>query len=382
MLYVVFTYSMKLSVLQEDLTQSSSLASRFVSTKAQLPILANIKLSAKEGKLALGATNLETGIHLVCGAKVEEEGEITVPAKILVDLVGNLPAGRVELLKDKDQLQVSAGPMSATISGIPATEFPKIPQKAEESTFTIKKEAFALLAKQVSFAASSDEGRPILTGIFVEIGERVVAVATDGFRMSAKDLKSEQFFKTEGSGKKNFLLPARTISELDKSLPKDVSEITVEVREKEGQLIFDAAHSLVLTARTIEGTFPDYKKVMPKEWGTKVRIGREELTRAVKASGVFARESGGIVKIKFEKEGLLLSSESNQYGKEEVGVEGEFEGQEAQVAFNYRYILEFLGSVGGQAVEIRTLGPTSPALFLDPQDTSYTHVIMPVRIST
>jgi len=372
---------MKLSILQEDLNYGASLASRFVSSRAQIPILGNILIRATGGKLVLEATNLESGIHIPLGAKIEEEGELTVPARILVELTSTLPAGRVEILKDKDILNVSSNNISASISGIPTDGYPKIPNKVENPTATFKKEAFSLLTKQVSYAASPDEGRPVLTGIFVEIGEGAIAVATDGFRMSAKDLKGEELFQIKKTDKKTFLLPARTISELDRSLPKNVQEVKVEVREKEGQLIFDAG-TLVLTSRVIEGNFPDYKKVMPKEWGTKMRVGREEFARAVKASSVFARESGGVIKIKFEKDGLLLSSESNQYGKEEVGVEGEFEGEEAQIAFNYRYILEFLGSVTGQTVEIRTQSPTSPAVFTDPQDKSFTHVIMPVRISS
>ncbi len=370
---------MKLSVLQEDLSHASSLALRFVSARAQLPILGNILLKAANGKLILEATNLESGIHIPIGAKVEEEGELTVPAKILVELVQNLPAGRVEISQDKDVLQVSTNNLSASISGIPANGFPKIPNKIDSPSFTLKKEIFNILSKQLTFASGVDESRPILTGIFVDMEKGVIAVATDGFRMSVKDLtKSELIQRT--LDKKNFLLPARTIEELGRSLPKDSKEVKVEVKESEGQLIFDA-DSLVLTARVIEGNFPDYKKVIPLSDGTVVNASKDELARAVKSAGVFARESAGIVKVALTKNGIILTSESAQFGKEKITIEASIKGDETQSAFNYKYLSDFLGSVVGESVEIKTQGPASPAVFQDPKDPTYKHIIMPVRIS-
>lgn len=372
---------MKLTVLQEDLGAASALASRFISSRARLPVLGNILLRAQSGKLILQATNLENGIHIPIGAKIEKQGELTVPAKILVELIGSLPSGRIEIEQDKDRLNISSNSFSATIAGIPAQEFPKIPQSVEKPNFTIKKPAFTLLSKQVAFAANTDETRPVLTGIYIEVGEKTTAVSTDGFRMSVKDLTKGGLIEIKKDAKKSLLLPARTIEELERSLPKDADMVKVEVKEKEGQLIFDA-EPIVLTARVIEGNFPDYKKVIPKSDGTVIKAGKDELARAVKASGVFARESAGIVKISFGQKGMVLTSESNQYGKEEVIVEAAVVGDETQSAFNYKYLQEFLGSITGETVEIKTQGPTSPAVFTDPKDQSYTHIIMPVRIST
>ncbi len=372
---------MKLSVLQEDLALASALASRFTSSRAQIPVLGNILIRAVGGKLILQATNLETGIHVPIGAKIEKEGELTVPAKILSELVSSLPQGRVEIEQEKDHLNVSSNSFSASIAGLPAQEFPKIPESAQNPTFVVKKPAFSVLSRQVAFASSMDETRPVLTGIYIEVGDKTMAVATDGFRMSTKDLTKGGLIEFGKESKKTFLLPARTIEELERSLPKDAENVKVEMKEKESQLIFDA-ESIVLTSRVIEGNYPDYKKVVPKADGTVIKTGRDELTKAVRAAGVFARESSGIVKISFGKSGMVLTSESAAFGKEQVVVEADVVGDDTQSAFNYKYLQEFLASVDGDTVEIKTQGPTSPAVFQDPKDPSYTHIIMPVRISS
>lgn len=379
MFYVLCLYAfantMKLSILQEDLASNTTLASRFVSTRAQLPILANILLKTQNGKLSLSATNLEAGIHISIGAKVEAEGSITVPAKILVDLINHLPAGKVLLEVDKDQLKISCNNFLANISGIPATEFPNIPDFVKSATFSLKKETLDKLTDCVTFAAATDDTRPILTGVNIIVGDKVIAVATDGFRMSYKELGGVSF-DTNGS---KFLLPARIIEELNRALGTKTEDVKVAVLEKEGQIIFQS-EDIILTSRLIDGEYPDYNRVMPKAWTTRAILGKGELVQAVKATSVFARESASIIKIKFGQGCLILTSESNQYGKEEIQVEAKTEGDEIQVAFNYKYLLDFLNSVEGDSILVETQGPATPGVFQDTKDPTYKHIIMPVRV--
>src|SRR3989338_893251 len=367
--------SMKLSLLQEDLAGNITLASRFVSTRAQLPVLSNILLKTQNGKLSLSATNLETGINVSTGAKIEKEGTITVPAKILVDLVNHLPAGKVSLEVDKDQLKISCNSISANISGIPATEFPNVPDLVKEATFSLKRETLDTLTDNVAFSAATEDTRPILTGINLIVGEKVIAVATDGFRMSYKELDGVNFDK---NGSK-FLLPARVVEELNRALGAKTEDVKVAVLQKEGQIIFQS-ENIILTSRLIDGEFPDYNRVMPKAWTTKASLGKDELLQAVKATSVFARESASIVRIKFDSNGLTLTSESSQYGKEEIQVEAKTEGDEVQIAFNYKYLLDFLNSIDGDSIVIETQGPTTPGVFQDSKDPTYKHIIMPVRV--
>ena len=202
---------MKLSVLQEDLLKSVALASKFTSSKAQLPILGNILLRAKEGKLQLAATNLETGISTKLPAKIEKEGEITVPAKIILELISHFRPGQVLLEEEKGQLKVSSQNAKASVSGLSTKEFPNVPNSLNKKSFSLKKETISVLSKEVCFAAASMDTRPVLSGVYIKIGNNPVAVATDGFRLSYKDLKSENSVVLKDKERTRCILPATII---------------------------------------------------------------------------------------------------------------------------------------------------------------------------
>ncbi|MBI2267900.1 MAG: DNA polymerase III subunit beta [Candidatus Blackburnbacteria bacterium] len=384
---------MKISVLQEDFLQKITLASRFVSSRAQIPILGNILLKAQEGKLQISATNLEIGISASIGAKVQEPGDITIPAKILSEIIGNLRPGKIELEEKKGHLEISTADFSASIAGIPAAEFPNVPSELPITTFSLTKETLSTLAKQIAFAAADTDTRPVLTGILLQFEEdRLIAVATDGFRMSYTELKtnSDLFNKEIETNKnkeekqinnsgKQVLLPAKVIEELEKIANYDTEKIRVAVLEKEGKLLF-GSESVVLTSRVLEGQFPDYNRVIPKDWTVKVIAGKDELARAVKGAAVFARESASIIKLNIKQNQITITSESNLHGKEEVTVEAKTEGESTQIAYNYRYLLDFFNSVSKETISLETQGSTAPGVFQDTSDSTYKHIIMPVRI--
>ena len=372
---------MKLSVLQEDLLKSVALASKFTSSKAQLPILGNILLRAKEGKLQLAATNLETGISTKLPAKIEKEGEITVPAKIILELISHFRPGQVLLEEEKGQLKVSSQNAKASVSGLSTKEFPNVPNSLNKKSFSLKKETISVLSKEVCFAAASMDTRPVLSGVYIKIGNNPVAVATDGFRLSYKDLKSENSVVLKDKERTSFLLPATIIQELGKSLNPQSEDINVELNDKEGQIIFESEEA-VLTARLIEGQFPDYQKVLPKGRSEKTEISKAELLQGDKAASVFAKEAGSVIKLSFKKDGLSISSESNLYGSEEISIDSRVEGEELTIAFNYKFVLDFLNSITGDSVLIQTQSATSPTLFQNTKDDSYKHIIMPVRLQS
>lgn len=365
---------MKVKVLQEDLLKGLGYVSRFVSSRAQLPVLSNILVSAEKGKLKLGATNLEMGISYEIGAKVEEEGKLTVPAKVFSELTANLPPGQVSLQAEAEQLKVTSAAYSAQLSGILASEFPSIPDKLDHSDFTLSPDVLQLINRQVVFAAAQDDSRPILTGVLLIFADGMLkAVATDGFRLSSRDIP----FKNVAADKKTVLVPARLLDELHKISGGE--EVRVALMEKEKQML-TAAGPMVLTGRILEGTFPDFEKIIPKAAIHKAFMDREAFTRAIRAAAVFAREASGIIKLVLEKDKLRVVAESQQYGREEVEVEAKTEGEELAVAFNYRYVLDFLNSVSGQEVVLETEGATSPGVFRDTKDEAYTHLVMPFRI--
>lgn len=366
---------MKLSILQEDLFKATNTVARFVSSRAQLPILSNILLDADGGKLRLAATNLEMGISLSVGAKVDEAGSLTVPAKMFLDLIANLPPGKISLEATQDRLQISSSSFNADLSGIPSLEFPNVPSTVPQEQFVLPTEILQEITSQVSFAASEDETRPQLTGVLLLVDENLKAVSTDGFRLSLKEFEVKLL---ETSGKK-FLVPAKALVELTKIIGSEAGSVKVAILEKEGQMIF-GAEDTVLTGRLLEGEFPDYNRIFPRTHNFEARIGKEDLFRAVKSASVFARESASVAKMTLAAGKVTVSSESAGYGKDEATLDAKTEGGEVTIAFNYRYVLEFLASVKGEEILFQTEASDKPGVFKDSKDESYTHLIMPVRL--
>lgn len=380
---------MKALVLQEDLAFGISSVSRFVPPRSQLPVLSNILIETKKGKLKLAATNLEMGISIEVGAKVEREGKTTIPARLISELINNVLPGQVQIEEKDGQVIFSSDNLfSARISTIPANEFPTVPSEAGEKDMFLSRDVLRLLTTQVCFSAAQDETRPVLTGILLVLGEESYAVATDGFRLSYKNLSSlvKGFdLKKEDKGEKNSLLiPSRSIEEMSRILSnlkeaKGIDQVGLVVKRREGQAIF-STDSIVLTGKLIEGDYPNFDRVMPKKWSHKATVGKEDLLRAIKMAAIFAKEAGSVVRLKIERDRLVVAAESQQYGKEESVIDARVEGPDVESAFNYRYILDFLGSIQNEEVSFETEGATSPGVFQDPKDSSYKHLIMPVRI--
>ena len=370
---------MNLQVLQENLSSALSITSRFASTRAQLPVLSNILLSTKRNKLLVSATNLEISISMSVGAKIKKEGEITIPARVITDLITNLQPGSVNLKTDKERLLITSQNFSGDVSGMNASDFPSVPQSIGKNITNIPKDEFISALSQVLFAVSSDETRPVLTGVlFLLRKNNFILVATDGFRLSQKSLKTKLNLKSN-----NLILPKNVLSELVR-LSGEEEEIKFVFKEGESQVVFSIANS-VLASRIIEGEFPDYERIIPKRSTFKVFLDKEELLRAVKLSSVFARDSANVVKIKLGRDNLLLSAESSQSGSQETQVdakiEGDIKGKDGglTIALNYRFLEDFLSTVEGDEVSIELTDANSPGVFKDTKDPDFLHLIMPVR---
>lgn len=366
---------MKLAVLQENLAKSLILTSRFVNARAQLPILGNIILKAEKTTLNLIATNLENSISMSLGAKIETEGEIAIPAKTISEIVSNLNKGQVELEAQKEQLKIKTDSFSSTISGMNTSDFPKIEDKIGKNSVYFEKDIFNKAVSKVLFCASVDETRPVLTGVLLlNKSGKLYVVATDGFRLSQKVLDLPKGLSFE-----RVILPRNFVSELLHIGESD--NFSFEVKEKENQAIF-GIDNIILTSRLISGSYPNFENIIPKEANTKVRVGKEELLRAVKLASVFARESANMVKINVLKNLIKISAESGKSGSQEGSVEAKVEGEEMEITFNYRFIEEFLNVVEGEEVEIHLSNTNSPGVFLDPKDSNFLHLIMPVKVES
>ncbi len=371
---------MKLQILQENLEKAVNITSRFASTRAQLPILGNILISTQKSKIYVSSTNLEISASVQAGAKIDEEGEISIPAKVISELISNLPKETITLSAEKEQLKVSTSVFSSTILGMDSTDFPKIPSSiSKEKAINFLRDEIIKSLSQVVFATSTDETRPILTGVlFVFNKSSLSLVATDGFRLSRKKISIKDSKGFTGS----VVIPKGILGELARGVFED-EEILFALKDKEKQAIFEIGDT-VLTSRLLEGDYPDYDKIIPKTSNIKVLLDKEELLRAVKLASIFARESANVVKIKVLKESIKISAESGQAGSQETKVDAKIEGSTPidgfEIAFNFRYLEDFLHSVVGEEIKMEFSGVASPGVFTDSTDQNYLHLIMPVKI--
>ncbi len=371
---------MKLIVLQENLTKAVTQASRFTSIRPQLPILGNVLLRATKTKLTIASTNLEISVLTQLGAKIDEGGEISVPSKTFSELISNLPKEQIFLESEKEQLKIKASGFSSSVLGMNATDFPKIPGNLIKPFGLPKKEILESLS-QVVFATSLDETRPILTGVLMIFDKRsVTLVATDGFRLSQKRVLLK--IQKSDPGTKRVVVPKGVLGEVGRSL-EGASELQLEIQEKEKQIIFGLG-DVVLSSRLLEGEYPDFEKIIPKSSSISVRLNKEDFLRAVKLASIFAREAANITRLKLSKDSVTVLAESGSSGSQETEIEAKIDGdvKDFEIAFNYRFLEEFLHSVTGEEVKMEFTTVDKAGIFTDSADSNYLHLIMPVRVQS
>lgn len=361
-------------LLQENLHQALGIILRVTSVKSELPVLGNVLLEASKNKIFFSGTNLEMGTRLLIGGKIAKEGAITVPARVFAEFIATIPAGKVRLHVQDGILVVKSTSSQARFTTIPASEFPPFPKKGE-SAAVFQLVDLRLLAQQVAFAASTDEGRPVLTGVqFKKSDSKLMVAATDGFRLSVRSLSDI------GNGLSQVIIPAKTLQEVAKiAVEKKAESITINLASSTSQLIFSLP-DVEVYSRLIEGEFPNYERIIPQGGTTRIKVDRETLLRAVRAAAIFARESANIVKLQTAKNTLVLSANTPQLGEEKTEVEAEVEGEGGEIAFNFRFLLDYLNNIESSEVILEMTTPLSPALFRLKDDEALTHVIMPVRV--
>lgn len=367
---------MQLEVLQESFSKALTTASRFTSARAQLPVLGNILLSGQKNSLSVSATNLEISISINLGAKIKTGGEVTVPSRVITDIINNLGKGTISLKEDKEQLQIKAENFSSTIAGMNSSDFPSIPQTIGKSATKFDAESLKGTLSKVIYSASVDETRPVLTGILLVVKKgEIVFVATDGFRLSQKRIKVKSNLKNQ-----NIILPKNALSELVRMI--EDNDVSFLLKDKDNQAVFSFDNT-VLATRTLEGEFPNFEKIIPKKSLYKIFVDKEELLRSVKLASVFARESSNTIKISLLKSKVSVAAESQQVGQQKNEIDAKIEGapgKDFEIAFNFRFLEEFLNSVDGEEVSMSFSNTDSPGIFKDTKDPDFLHLIMPVRL--
>lgn len=381
---------MKVTVLQEDLSKALSIASRFTSPKVQLPVLANVLLSASKNVLKICATNLEISICVSIGAEIEEEGEITLPARTVTDIVINLQKGKITLENKNDTLLLSARGFSSKLTGMSASDFPSVPQGVGKKSFTLSAKDVASALSLVLPSVSVDESRPILTGVLVIFSEgKLQFVATDGFRLSRKELSVEGI-----SDDAKIIVPKGILLELLRL--KDESEnIELSYTKEENQLVCQIGKAIV-SSRLIDGEFPDFERIIPKITTMSIHVGKADFLRAVKIASIFARDSANVVKFAVGESVLTVSAESPAKGTQSTEVEAEVTTKnddtavipvkaETQtnkfvIAFNCKFLEDYLNVIEGEEVTIECVDQSTACIFKDASLSNFLHIIMPIRL--
>lgn len=372
---------MKVSLLSQNLQKKILFINHAVSQRSQLPILLNFLIRAEKGRLSISATDLEVGIVVEVPAKIEEEGAITVPAKTFTELMGAIFLDKITLETSGEGLVLTGSKTTAIFQTSPAEEFPKLYEEKGRQILSLARETIGKDFSKIVFAASPDSERPALSGVLIkEEKDGFLLVATDGYRLSLKKHALKNVKKTKKEDLISILVPSRIIKELvQMEKDEDGGDVGVYMSAEKNQIVFSTSDT-TLVGRLIEAEFPNYEKIIPQDSSTKTVFQREDLQRAIKAGYVFARQTAGIVKMTIQKNKIVISANAPSVGKNTIEIDAETIGEENDIAFNARYLLDFLSNTMSEEISFEMTGPLNPGVFKEGDDPSFLHLIMPIRV--
>lgn len=367
---------MKVLCTKKDLHEAVSAAGR-VPGRTPLPILTSFLLRTVDGGLEVTAYDLEVGVRQRIPASVQEAGAVTISIKLLSDLVSALPDSNIELTSDaKGQMRITCERSSFDLLGLPADEYPSLPEVGDERTVTLPAAAFRSAVGQVAFAASTDEARAVMTGIVAAFKQEagvLTLAATDGHRLAVRNIACGGL-PFDASA----IVPARALSEVARMLPQEGDE-KVTIRLSDSQALFECGNTSLVT-RLIDGQFPNYERVIPANAEKTITAQTQELAQAVRRVSIVAREASNRVVLATDGERLVVSAESGGVGKAREDVEVIREGDDIEIAFNSKYVADVLNAVASEGVRLELTGNLSPGLIRPVDSADYLYVIMPMQI--
>jgi len=376
---------MKVSSLQDNLNKGLSIVQRAVPVRTTLPQASHVLMATDQGRLKLVATDLMIATTCWIGATVEEEGAITVPARLLTDFVSSLPNEKVDLsVGDRGrQLHISCARNEATMAGGSAEDFPPVPSVDDGFALKLDPKQFKRAVSQVEFAAAADDTRPVLTGIHtLAEGEELTLAAADGFRLAVHKIPLKQ----EVAERIEVIIPARALREVVRLIGEDDEPLEMAFNTTRSQILF-RMKTVELVATLIQGTFPNYSQLIPQSFTTKATIGLDQFRQETRIAGIFARDGAGIVRVQMEPgdgggSGLLtISARAEEIGNHEGKMDVKIEGEASKIAFNSKYLQDVLSVLDTDTVALETTSPSSPGV-IRPLGTSdsYVHVVMPMFV--
>ena len=374
---------MRVSCLQENLAKGLSIVGRAVAVRSTLPVTQNVLIATDNSRLKLAATNLEIAVCCWIGAKVEEEGALTVPSRILTEFVSALPNDKIALTAPAKGkvLHMACGRYEARMSGIDADDFPPIPDVGGDLTATIEPDVLRTTISQVALAAAQEDSRPVLTGVNMSFSEDMMTLAAaDGFRLAVRKTKLSAHV-TEAS----VIVPARALMELARLLADQADPVEVTVNTARSQVLF-RLKNVELVSQLLQGTFPNYTQLIPQGHASRAVVDAGEFQRATKTAAIFARDASGIVRLQVTPSAdgargkLTVMARAEEVGDNQSEIDAVVEGDAAKIAFNSKYLLDVLSVLDKGQVALETTSPSSPGVIRPVGDDSYVHVVMPMFV--
>ena len=375
---------MKVSSLQENLNRGLSIVGRAVPVRSTLPQASHVLLETDGGRVKLVATDLTIAVTCWIGATVEEEGAVTVPARLLTDFVASLPNEKIDLnvTGRGKQLHIVCARNEATIAGMDAQDFPPVPSVSDGLTLTLAPGTLRKAIQQVQFAAATDDTRPVLTGIHtLAEGNVLTLAAADGFRLAVHHLPLDQ----DVAEKVEVIIPARALREVERLLGEDDEPVEMAINAGRSQVLF-RMKTVEVVATLIQGTFPNYSQLIPQSYASRAEIDMKQFLQETRIAAIFARDGAGIIRLQMEpgeKNGsgkLTISARAEEIGEHRGDLDVKLEGEASKIAFNSRYLQDVLSVLETQEVMLETTNPSSPGVIRPVGDERYVHVVMPMFV--
>lgn len=367
---------MKLTVARGELIEALTVVSRGLSSRSTLPILSGILVSASsEGVVTLQSTDLEVSVRRsIPFVSVEREGMIVVPGRLLTDIVRSLPEAAVTLSLEGESIFVSCLQSSFTVRTLKADDFPRFPEVEPEKSITLPASRITEIVRHVGKAVSRDETRPVLTGILLSVeGQTVRMVSTDSYRLAVKELLIEGATLEDVQA----VVPGKVMEEVSRLAPEG-EDVTFGVSENQAVFAFGTTE---FVARRIEGTFPNYRQLIPKETETTVDVHREEVLAGVKRVSLLAQHNTPLrITVNSENQTLSLSATTHDVGDASEDLMAKVEGSDVEIAFNHSFLLDGLLAAEGDSVRLSIVSPLKPGVITSSGDEGFLYLLMPVRL--
>lgn len=358
------------------------MVSRIVNSKPGLPILNNVLITASKSKVKLIATDLEIGISTWIGAEVSAEGSITIPAKHLSEYVNSIPSEKVDVVLKKNTLSVSTVNNNADFNTMPSDDFPNVVTiDSEKSILELKASDLVKAVNRVAFAAASDDVKPVLTGIRIEIEKNSISfVAADGLRLSKQSLKIKQGVDEPV----NLLVPVKAMQELSHVIT-EMSEgsdevVSIYIIEDRNQIVF-RFKDIDIVSRLIDGQYPEYRAIIPTGYKTRCNVARGDMSNSLKVTNIIARSVlGNKVVLDIKDSSITLSASQNDVGSNTSVFNGEIEGEALKIAFSARFLNDMLNNINGDKLIFEATEAVKPGVFKVEGDDDFIHLIMPMML--